>query len=101
MDDTTPSEVVTRGKDCNAQQIADKVAKWSSDNRLKLKDEKCKELKISFARNQPELQPIVVNGKELELVQSAKLLGIIITSDLSQNHHIGKVIKKASKLMYF
>ena len=31
-------------------------------------------LRISFARNQPELQPIVVNGQELEVVHSAKLL---------------------------
>ena len=50
---------------------------------------------------QPELQLIVVNGQELEAVQSAKLLGITITSNLSWNNHIGKVLKKASKCLYF
>ena len=64
-------------------------------------NEKCKELRISFARNQPELQPIVVNGQELEVVHSAKLLGITITSDLPWNDHIDKVLKKASKCLYF
>ena len=99
--DDTSSEVVPRGSDSNAQQIADKVAQWSSDNRVKLNNEKCKELRISFARDQPELQPIVVNGQELEVVHSAKLLGITITSDLSWNDHTGKVLKKASKCLYF
>ena len=97
VDDTTSSEVVPKGCDSNAQQIADKVAQWSSDNRVKLNNEKCKELRTSFARNQPELQLIVVNGQELEVVHSAKPLGITITSDLSLNDHIDKVLKKASK----
>ena len=56
VDDTTSSEVVLKSVDSNAQQIADQVAQWSSDNRVKLNNEKCKELRISFARNQPELQ---------------------------------------------
>ena len=101
VDDTTSSEVVPKGCDSNAQQIADKVAQWSSDNRVKLNNEKCNELRISFPRNQPELQPIVVNGQELELVHCAKLLGITITRDLSWNDHIGKVLKKASKCLHF
>ena len=101
VDDTTSSEVVPKGCDGNAQQIAGKVAQWSSDNRVKLNNEKYQELKISFARNQQELQPIVVNGQELEVVHSAKLLGITITSDLSWSDNIGKVLKKASKCLYF
>ena len=83
------------------RNIIENRAQWSSDNRVKLTNEKCKELIISFARNQPELHLIVVNGQELEAVQSAKLLGITITSDLSWNNHIGKVLKKASKCLYF
>ena len=102
VDDTTSSEVVPKRCDSNAQRIADEVAQWSTDNSgVKLNNEKCKELRISFARNQPELQPIVVNGQELEVVHSAKLLGVTITSDLSWNDHIGKVLKKASNACIF
>ncbi len=64
-------------------------------------DEKCKELRICFAKNQEDFQPIYVNGKELEIVKSAKLLGITVTSDLSWNVHINNVIKKAAKRLYF
>ena len=45
--------------------------------------------------------PIVVDGKELERVTSAKLLGLTISSNLTWNEHISDVIKKASKRLYF
>ena len=88
VDDTTTSEVVAKGCESNVQQLADRVAQWSSDNRVKLNSDKCKELRISFGKNQPEFQPILVNGQELEVVQSAKLLGVTVTSNLSWNEHI-------------
>ena len=73
VDDTTASEVVRKDSDSNAQQIASRVANWSLENRVKLNHEKCKELRISFAISQPEFQPILVNGHELDVVQSARL----------------------------
>lgn len=88
VDDTTTSEVAAKGCESNVQQLADRVAQWSSDNRVKLNSDKCKELRISFGKNQPEFQPILVNGQELEVVQSAKLLGVTVTSNLSWNEHI-------------
>ena len=65
--------------------IAACVSQWSLDNKVQLNSEKCKELRISFTKKQSEFQPILVNGNQLEVVRSAKLLGVIITSDLSWN----------------
>lgn len=101
VDDTTASEIVAKGKASNAQQIADHISQWSAVNRVKLNSAKCKELRISFAKNQPEFEPIVVNGKELEIVDSTKLLGVTIANNLSWNDHISEVVKKASKRLYF
>ena len=101
VDDTTTSEVVAKGSDSNVQQIVDRVSQWSSDNRMKLNNDKCKELRVSFAGTQAEFSPVIVNGKELEVVQHAKLLGVTISSDLSWNQHISNVVKKASKRLYF
>ena len=39
-----------------SQDIADKVAEWSMQNRVKLNSEKCKELRISFVKNEPSLR---------------------------------------------
>ena len=101
VDDTTVSEIVAKKGVSNVQFMADKVAQWSHDNRVQLNLDKCKELRISFAKNKPEFQPILINGKELEIVNSAKLLGVTITNDLSWNAHVNGVVKKASKRVYF
>ena len=103
VEDMTTSEVVAKGCESNAQQLAGRVAQWSSDNRVKLNSDKCKELRISFGKNQPEFQPISrsVNGQELEVVQREKLLGVTVTSHLSWNEHITNIVTKASKRLYF
>ena len=104
VEDTTASEVVAKGNRSCAQEMADKFAQWSTQNRFKLNCDKCKEPRISFVKDKPQFAPIVVNGYELEMVTSAKLLGLTISSNLTWNEHleISNVIKKASKrLMYF
>ena len=60
-----------------------------------------KELRISFAKKPTDSDQVIVGGKELEAVDSAKLLGVTICSSLSWNAHIEGVIKKASKRLYF
>ena len=101
VDDTTVSEVVIKGRASNAQQIADNVTKWSSDNRVKLNSDKSKELKISFAKKESHFPTIVINNEELGLVNSAKLLGVTISYNLTWNEHINEKIKKAFKCLYF
>lgn len=43
----------------------------------------------------------MINGKELELVRQAKMLGIIISNDLKWNHHVHSVVRNAQKRVYF
>ena len=43
-------------------------------NRVQLNADKCKELRISFAKEQRVFNPIIIEGKEVELVTSTKLL---------------------------
>ena len=74
---------------------------WSINNRVQLNTDKCKELRISCAKNQQEFVPISVNGQELEVVNNVKILGLNITSNLTWNTHINEVIKKSSKRLYF
>ena len=40
-------------------------------------------------------------GNVLEVVDSAKLLGVTITSNSTWNLHVAEVIKKISKRLYF
>ena len=52
---------------------------WSIKNRMQLNPDKCKELRISFNAKPRSFDPIVVNGKELEVVTNFKLWVLILT----------------------
>ena len=66
-------------------------------NKLQLHPDKCKELRISFSQEPVVLDQVTVNGKEIELVDSAKLLGVTTSNNLTWNAHIKEVIKKSKK----
>ena len=42
-----------------------------------------------------------MHGQELKVVQSAKLSGVTVTSNLSWNEHINDIVNKASKTVVF
>ena len=100
VDDTTTSEIVVKKTNSKSQVAANTVMQWSSENRVKLESNNCKELRISFSKIKPQLAPIVVSNQELKCVESAKLLGVTISNNLTWNVHIGQTIKKASKRMF-
>ena len=83
VDDTTICEIVAKGNESKSQLITNQVIQWPIDNRVQLNNDKCKELRISFAKKSPEFNPILINGEELEIVQCAKLLGVTISHNLS------------------
>ena len=62
--------------------------------------DKCKELRISSAKEQRVFYPVIIEGKEVELVTCTKLLGLTITNDLTWNDHVTEITKKASKKLY-
>ena len=101
VDDTTVSEVVVKGGESHVQTIANRVIKWSHENRVQLNADKCKELRISFAKEQRAFDPVIIEGKEVELVTSTKLLGLTIANDLTWNVHVTEITKKANKRLYF
>ena len=101
VDDKTASEVIQKGNASNAQGITDELIEWSRKNRVVLNPDKCKELRISCARNPEAFDPVSIAGNEIEVVNSAKLLGITISDNLTWNAHVNEVVKKASKKLYF
>ena len=56
---------------------------------------------ISFAKNEPEFDPIWVNRQTLETVNSVKLLGLNISSDFKWNGHVSELVRKVSTRLYF
>ena len=57
VDDSTVSEVITKGNSSSAQSAAEKVSEWSKRNSFQLTSDKFKELRISFSHSQDLLPP--------------------------------------------
>ena len=57
-------------------------------------------MRISFTKSQQEFEPILINGEALEVVNSVKLLGLNISSDLTWNIYANETVKKGSKRLY-
>ena len=53
-----------------AQETARKVAEWSTQSIVQLNSDKYKELRLSFAMDEPQFAPIVMDGNELERVST-------------------------------
>ena len=53
VDDTTISEPVDKGQESCIQQVVDDLARQERDDGFQLNTRKCKELRISLARNKP------------------------------------------------
>ena len=68
---------------------------------MQLNAEKCKDMVIDFKRHKHHFIPLMVDGKELETVDKAKILGVTISGNLMWNNHLNESIKKANKHLYF
>ena len=82
VDYTTLAEVVPRGGQSAMQETA-AVEAWSNTNKLQLNADKCKELRIDFKRSKEQFDVLNVNSKELEQVDSVKVLGVTISNTLT------------------
>ena len=88
VDDTTLAEVVPRGGQSAMQETLSAVEDWSNTNKLQLNADKCKELGIDFKRSKEQFDALNVNSKELEQVDSIKVLGVTISNTLKWNCHV-------------
>ena len=101
VDDTTISETISKNKDSFIQAAVDTLARRATEDKFQLNETKCKELLINFSTNNlTSFDPVVVNGMPIDLVTSAKILGLNISNDLKWNCHIDSIIKKAKKRLY-
>ena len=101
VDDTSCFEIVTKGSESKRQEAVDDLSRQGGINGFQLNEAKCKELRIGFSNNNHDFEPLVLNGKPLELVTSAKLLGMIISHNLKWNMHTSELSRKCSSRFYF
>ena len=84
------------------QISADSLVAWTEQNHMCVNESKTKEMLIYFGtkHNPSELARIHINLKEIERVESFKLLGLVLSSDLSWSEHVDYMLRKVAKRMH-
>jgi hypothetical protein len=68
---------------------------------MKLNPKKCKEMVASFLKNDLQcMDSIYISGTPVERVCCYKLIGVIISQDLTWNRHADYILKKANSRLY-
>ena len=98
VDDTTFSETVSKGQESNIQNAVDTFSTRATVNKFELNEPKCKELRISFSTKPASFDPIVINGKDIDVVP--KVLGFTLSSNLKWSNHVDEIVKKSRKRLY-
>lgn len=100
VDDTSLAETIIKNQESTLQSVLDGIEYWCRRNKMSLNPRKCKELFICFWKNKQNLPPLTVNEQSVDLVKSAKILGVILSDDLKWNEHVSYIVKKSSKRLY-
>ena len=79
----------------------DSFVTWCKDNYLNLNVKKTKEMIIDFRQKKDQIDPIIINGEAVEIVDNYKYLGCIIDDKLKRTAHVSRVAKKANQRLYF
>ena len=101
VDDCTVFEVTSHSSaSSDLQTHLDSINQWIVNNNMLINAKKTKELNICFTKFPPILQPLTIDNVPVDCVQSTKLLGISIQSNLKWDLHVGTICRKESKRLY-
>lgn len=100
VDDTNILHASSDPYDPTMQNVAEYLAAWSEENKMRFNVNKSKEIVFSFTKRVPDLTPVNINGDILQQVKEAKILGVTISSDLKWTKHVNNLLKKANKRLY-
>ena len=75
---------------------------WCRNNNLELNASKTKEMVVNFRKEKSPVVPLQINGSSLEIVDSLKFLGTVISaSGLDWETNTDSSLKKTQQRMYF
>ena len=85
-------------KNIASQEYMNKICQWTDDHKMKLNEDKSKVMIVNFTKNFQFTTRIQMNTI-LEIVNQTKILGLIMTSDLTWRKNTENIVSKANKRM--
>ena len=99
-DDTALVGLITKDDDSAYLREVCSFVDWCASNFLELNVSKTKEMLVDFRKKPPTPPPVVVNGEEIERVESYKYLGVVVNNTLDWTENTDTVMKKLNTRMY-
>ena len=87
------------GLHSNVYQEVDNLVTWSTSRGLVINTTKTVCLPLS-RRHVSTVPTIMIDGHQIQIVQSTKILGIILDANMKWNSHVNHLMSKCSKSMY-
>ncbi|CAH1246075.1 Hypp7649 [Branchiostoma lanceolatum] len=100
VDDISVSESRHVSARPKIREDIDGLTRWTDTNYMSLNPSKCKVMVFCFARNPPPTPEITVGPSQLEVVQAARILGVILQYNLKWTDHVTMIVGKGCKRLY-
>ncbi|KAI8492652.1 hypothetical protein Bbelb_296930 [Branchiostoma belcheri] len=82
------------------QHDLDDLEQWTVNSYMKLHPKKCKAMHVYFTKTPPPLPVLYIDGHALQEVSVAKLLGVMVQSDLKWNTHVNHITSQSSRRLF-
>ncbi|MCG8035005.1 MAG: reverse transcriptase family protein, partial [Candidatus Thiodiazotropha taylori] len=83
------------------QEDLDALEEWETKWQMKFHPEKCQVIRINLNKRFESQSSYSLHGHKLEVVDSAKYLGVHLSNDLTWHKHVDATVAKASKTLGF
>ena len=82
-----------------SQGWLDNINKWTEDQKMIINEKKTKTMIINFTENYKFTTRLQLKGQPIEVIDSTRLLGTMITEDLKWDLNVATIVKKANARM--
>ena len=99
-----PSDIPDHGQfippqNLQSQDWLNKIDKWTINQKMKINEKKTKTMIFNYTKNHQFTTRLEMNGEKLEVIDSTRLLGTIITNNLSWDPNISDIVKRSNARM--
>ena len=104
MKNQVPSDLPTHGQFVDAsnlrsQSYLDQINEWTNKQKMVISEKKTKAMLFNFTNNYQFTTRLQLKGKNVEMVDKMKILGTVVTSNLSWDDNCRELIRKVNSRM--
>ena len=99
-----PSDIPDHGQfippqNLQSQDWLQQINKWTINQKMKINEKKTKTMIFNYTKKHQFTTRLEVNGEKVEVIDSTRLLGTIITNNLSWDQNISDIVKRSNARM--